>query len=363
MERGRLRSSVVKLAILPALGLAFFALFVTLVVRIDVRRTVDILLSSRKEYFALALALDVGFMVFYATAWFFLVRIISDKVRFREAVLVMMISWFGDMLIPAAFITGEVVRLAFLKRRYGIDVSRAAATVLVHRLLSAIAFALFIFLGAAYLVLNGYRVVADVLLQAVFFALLALSLAALCVLVIFKVDLFERMLVSFFDRVVRLLKRRYLEKYRKYLEESLTSFKSSMDMIKGRRLNVALSFVSLMTQWICGIMIPYVFFRSVGYPVSFWLLAMAFPMYGVIDNIPFGIPANAGVLDAAMVSTFVLLGIDKEVAAAVTGLTRIVIVVFEAVLTGAISVVFGPRLFNLSFSKLRELLREREKLL
>jgi len=344
------------------LAIAFFICFIMFIIRIDVKRALSIFASSKKEYFLIAIIFDVGFMVFYALAWYCLVRIISGEVKLSDAVLVMLISWFGDMLIPAAFITGEAIRLAFLKRRYGIDLSKAAATVVVHRLLSTIAFVLFIFLGAAYLIINGYRIIADVLLHAIFFALLAASLAVLCTLVIFKIEVFEKLSVRLFDRVIKLLKRKHLEKYRQHIEESLESFKLSMDMIKRKRLNVVLSFVNLIIQWICGIMIPYTFFRSVKYPVSFWLLAMAYPMYGVIDNIPFGVPANAGFLDAAMVSTFVLLGIDKETAAVVTGLTRVIIVIFEAILTGAITVLFGPKLFNISLSKLKELLKGKEKL-
>jgi len=332
------------------------------IIRVDIKRALSILASSRKEYFLIAIMFDIGFMVFYALAWYCLVRIILSNVKVSEAILVMMISWFGDMLIPAAFITGEAIRLAFLKRRYGVDLSKAAATVVVHRLLSTIAFVLFIFLGASYLIINGYKIIADVLLHAVFFALLAASLATLCTLVIFRIEVFEKISIKMFDKAVKLLKRKHLERYRRHIEESLESFKLSLDMIKKKRLNVVVSFVNLIIQWICGIMIPYVFFRSVGYSISFWLLAMAYPMYGVIDNIPFGVPANAGFLDAAMISTFVLLGVDKEIAAVVTGLTRIIIVIFEFILTGSITVLFGPRLFNISLSKLKDLLKGKEKL-
>lgn len=353
---------VLKFIVPLTLAIVFFICFVMFVIRIDIKRTLSILTSSRKEYFLIAIMLDIGFMVFYALAWYCLVRIISSDVKLNDAVLVMMISWFGDMLIPAAFITGEAIRLAFLKRRYKIDLSKAAATIVVHRLLSTIAFVLFILLGAAYLVLNGYKVIADVLLHAIFFALLAASLAVLCTLVIFKIEAFEKLSVRLFDKVIKLLRRKHLEKYRQHIEESLESFKLSMDMIKRKRLNVVLSFMNLIIQWICGIMIPYVFFRSVEYSVSFWLLAMAYPMYGVIDNIPFGVPANAGFLDAAMVSTFVLLGVDKDAATVVTVLTRVIIVIFEFILTGAITVLFGPKLFNISLSKLKELLKKKEKL-
>jgi len=353
---------VLKLIVPLTLAIVFFICFVMFIIRIDIERTLFIFASSEKRYFLIAIGFDIGFMVFYALAWYCLVRIISNEVKLHEAILVMMISWFGDMLIPAAFITGEAIRLAFLKRRYGIDLSKAAATVVVHRLLSTVAFVLFIFLGAAYLIVNGYKIIADVLLHAILFALLAVSLAILCSIVIFRIEVFESFSVKLFDKIIKLLKRRHLEKYRQHIEESLESFRLSMDMIKKKRLNVVLSFVNLIIQWICGIMIPYTFFRSVRYSVSFWLLAMAYPMYGVIDNIPFGVPANAGFLDAAMVSTFVLLGIDKEIATVVTWLTRMIIVVFEFILTGSITVIFGPKLFNISLSKLKELLRGREKL-
>ena len=360
MSNDKPKYKALELALLFIAAVSFFIIFLVLILRVDLYEALRIFTSSRKDYFALAIGWDLGFMFFYGVAWYFLVRIISDKVSLKESVIIVIISWFGDMVIPAAFITGEIIRLVFLKRRYNINMSEAAATVVVHRLLSITAFVLFIMLGTSYLILNGYNIKVNVFLQIILFVILALSLAFLCFIIIIRAELFEKVVLKVFNFITKTLKRKYLEKYSEHLERSLNAFKSSMSLIKKKRINVILSFICLIIQWICGIMIPYTFFRSVNYPVSFWVLAMAYPMYGVIDNIPVGIPANAGILDAAMVSTFVLLGINKEVATAVTSLTRFVIVIFEAIFTGTITFIFGPRLLNLRLSKIIEFVKKQE---
>ncbi|RLE81401.1 MAG: hypothetical protein DRJ36_01350, partial [Thermoprotei archaeon] len=121
------------------------------------------------------------------------------------------------------------------------------------------------------------------------------------------------------------------------------SFKNSILLVKANINLILLSFFLLMVQWACGIMVPYNVFHSLNCNVGFWLLSLAYPLYGVIDNIPLGIPVNAGLLDTAMITTFILLGIEKNTAVAATLVTRFITVVFEAILTSSISLTFGIR--------------------
>ncbi len=351
LKRGR----AVHFTLMLALGLFFYLAFIFFVVRADLGKVMKLFSSIQPYYLIQALLFDTGFIFFYGVAWFFIVRTITKKVPLMQSIIVVIISWFGDMLIPAAFITGEAIRLLFLKIRYNIDVSKTAATILVHRLLSTVAFVLFIILGSIYLVLHGVEISRNVYIQIGFFTALAVALVAFCVLILFRLDLLECIFEAILRKITpHLEKREWLKKYKGHIEQGLKSFEYSVDMIKRKNLNVACSFIALVTQWICGIMVPYTFFHAINTPVSFWALSMAYPMYGVIDNIPFGIPVNAGVFEAAMISTFILLGINREAAVTVTMLTRFVTVVYEALLTGTITVLLGPRIFQLDFQTFKQ---------
>lgn len=334
-----------KYAGLIVLGVLIFIVFL-LITGVKFSEIYGIFIYSRKEYYILAIIADIGFMGFYATAWYFLVKIVLKKIRYRDAVIATLIGWFGDMVIPAAFITGELIRLYYLKRIYGLEFSKGIATVIVHRLLSAVAFVSYITLGALYIFLKYQKISRDIFIQVAFFAFLGILVALFGLLIILKIELFEKWGIKFFDYVSKNLRKFKLERYRKHIEDGLYSFRLSVDLIKENSINVAIGFLFLMTQWTCGILVPYIFFMSVKHPVSFWILALAFPIYGVIDNMPIGIPVMAGIFETFMVSTFILLGISKEIAVAVTLLTRSILVVFEAIFTGAITFIYAPKIFG-----------------
>ena len=144
------------------------------------------------------------------------------------------------------------------------------------------------------------------------------------------------------------------------IDNFFNSFEFSLRVMKKYRATILGSFLILLLQWSLGVAIPYLFFLAVGYRnISFWTLSVAYPIYSLMDNIPIGIPANAGVLDIAMISTFVVLGIPKEIATLVTILTRSIIVIFEAILTGSISVIFLSRTFaHFSIRDLRKIVED-----
>ena len=331
--------------LLLILGILVLLLFIA-VMGVDLAKLLDLFYSSDKRFFALAYVFDIGFMFFYALAWYYLVKIIEDKITYRDAVIATLMGWFSDMLVPAAFIAGEVVRLYYLKRKYNVEISKAMATVLIHRVLSAFAFVFFILLGLIYIIIGRRSLSTDVIIQALLFAFLTGIVMFIGLTIIVRVELFEKWSIKIFDKLCKYLKRLRLERYRKYVEEWIVSFKRSVLLIRAKKLNIVIGFIFLIIQWTCGILIPYSFFLAVKSPVSFWILALAYPMYGVIDNIPLAIPGNAGLLDVAMISTFILLGISRETAIAVTLLVRMVIVLFEALFTGTVTMIYAPEIFE-----------------
>ncbi len=329
--------------LLAIIGVLVFIAYI-LLIGIDVFKLATTIVRARPEYYLLAICLDVCFIFFYALAWFLCVKATYRGVKLRDAVLMVIISWFGDMLIPVAFTTGEVIRLYLLKKLYGIEYSRGLAATVVHRILSALAFVIFVTMGLIFLIEGGAVLPSSVLKQAVFAVSMAFVVVLVGLVVLLRPDLVERVTYRAYWLATRSLARLRLERYRRAIDSAVRSYKESVNAIKGNVLYVCLGFFATITQWAFGVSIPYVIFDAVGYHMSYWALAAAYPLYGLVDNIPVGIPANAGVLDMAMTSMFILLGAPKEVAATVTILTRSIIVLFEAVLTGSITALVAPKL-------------------
>ncbi|RLE80346.1 MAG: hypothetical protein DRJ51_06005 [Thermoprotei archaeon] len=330
------------IVLLACTGLLFYLIFL-LFIRIDIEKVLVLLSRAKTEYLLLALFFDINFIAFYALAWHFLVKAVAKRVKLRDSMLAVIMGWLGDMLIPAAFITGEVIRLYYINKKYRARYSSLAATVVIHRLLSAIAFVLYIFLGAFFLAFQRVFVAPTVFKEMIFISLLAGGFAVLLLSFILNPELLSKLMTIASKYIIRFLEKAGLEKYSGDVLSGVESFKNSILLVKANINLILLSFFLLMVQWACGIMVPYNVFHSLNCNVGFWLLSLAYPLYGVIDNIPLGIPVNAGLLDTAMITTFILLGIEKNTAVAATLVTRFITVVFEAILTSSISLTFGIR--------------------
>ncbi len=331
-----------KKIILLLVGISVFIVFI-LAIGVDFNELYSYLLGVDPRYYLVAIILDVGFMTSYATAWYFLVRSIHSRVRIKDILFIVLVGWFGDMVVPAAFVTGEAIRLYLLNKLYGIDYSKGFATILIHRLMSALSFVMFIILGLIFLVEGGTVVGNEMIKQALFGVSLAFIAIVSVSMLIMREDITERIVLEFVKRFSKYLDRWNL---RERVLDSLKGYKESITVLKTSTSNLLLGFFSMIIQWLFGISIPYVIFQGVGYRMSFWALAVAYPLYGLADNIPLGIPVNAGILDAAMTSMFILLGAPKEIALSVTLLTRSIIVLFEAVVTGSITLVYVARIIG-----------------
>jgi len=348
-------------SLLIAIGILIFVAYVVLI-GVNPSELLKVTMRATPLYYFLAILVDINFIFFYGIAWFFLVRCICDDIKLKDALVIVIIGWFGDMLIPAAFMTGEALRLYLLKKLYNIEYTKGLATVVMHRVLSAIAFAMFVTLGLTFLVEGGKIISNDVIKRGLFAISLAIIVILVGLVLVFKIDLIEEWSLKGFMYLARSFKRFRLEMYQEKVLSLIKSYKESVNLLKERSSNILVGFVFLITQWSLGVAIPYIFFMAVGFRMSYWALATAYPIYGLADNIPVGIPVNAGVLDVAMTSMFILLGAPKEVAVTVTLLTRSIIVTFEAVFTGIITAIYSPKYFeDFSLDFLKELIQNTSK--
>jgi hypothetical protein len=126
-------------------------------------------------------------------------------------------------------------------------------------------------------------------------------------------------------------------------------FERAIVLIRARARDIPTAFVLLVTQVYVQVFIPYTFLtvillnqhQTVDYWTNFWLVAVAFPIFGIVNIMPIGIPGMLGILDTAMAGTFIVLGFAPELALLTTLLTRGVILVFELILTGSVAIFSG----------------------
>jgi len=340
-----------------SLGVFFFVIYIY-ALGVDLRYILIKIHEINLLFIPLILLIDVLFILTYSIAWFILIKIICPKIKLKDSILIVIVGWFGDMLVPAAFITGEALRLILLKKHYDLDMSRAAATVVIHRLLNALAFLFYITTGLIMLSIYQGSVNSGIYRQSLMIVFLS-SLGIFLVLILLgKIHILREVFKKIAKEIFIFLRKKNVD-IEKKIDNFFNSFELSLRIMKKYKAAILGSFLILLLQWSLGVAIPYLFFIAIEYDVNFWTLSVAYPIYSLMDNIPLGIPANAGALDIAMVSTFVVLGVPKETAILVTLLTRSVIVVFEALLTGSISIIYLSRTFKeFSWKNLKALFTE-----
>jgi uncharacterized protein (TIRG00374 family) len=230
--------------------------------------------------------------------------------------------------------------VTFANREFGLPYPEGIATILVHRVLNGLASGTILAAGATVLVLGG-----ELSPKLRFYILILLILvmipSLLGMTLLFRPSIGSRI-------VLRLLgifaNRRLTAGLVHRVTGGVLGFEASMKMMRAQGQNIPLSFLFLVLQWFFQVLIPYSFLigvsstlqQPVNYWTFFWLISVAFPIFGLVNLIPIGIPGMVGILDSAMAGTFILLGISPEVAIATTLLTRIVLVVFELTVCGTV---------------------------
>ncbi len=335
---------VARLLILIIIGLAAFAIFwLSLGVSIDKVRV--LVRSVGLSVLLLALLFDVLNIVSYGSAWYILVHTVHPGVHVKKCVQGVMISIFGDILVPTASVTGEALRVAFANREFNLPYPEGIATTLVHRVLNVFAFAGILGVSSAVLLLQGGLNPA-LKLEVLILLLIVMIPGVLGILVLRRPKILTRIVVRISRRFASHPRR---AKFVQRLQGIMQDFEKSVVLIRARSRAVLVAFVFLIFQWFFQILIPYAFLIGISialrlptdYWTYFWLVALAFPLYGLVNLMPIGIPAMAGVLDSAMAGTFILLGFAPEVAITTTLLTRFVIVLFESTLTGTVTILSG----------------------
>jgi uncharacterized protein (TIRG00374 family) len=256
-----------------------------------------------------------------------------------------MISIFGDILIPTGSVTGEALRISFANREFDLPYPEGVATVIVHRVLNVFASATVLTLSGAVLIAQGdlgSRLRFDILVLLV----LVLIPVAAGVTILVRPSTASRIVVhltSMFAqyKVTAQLVRR--------ITGGLNDFEKSIALIRNRTRELPKAFLLLLSQVFSQILVPYTFLiavsmnqnQTLNYWTTFWLVALAFPIFGLVNLVPIGIPGMLGVLDTAMAGTFILLGFAPEVAIVTTLLTRGVTLLFELGLTGTVVLFSG----------------------
>ncbi|MCD6482696.1 MAG: flippase-like domain-containing protein, partial [Candidatus Aenigmarchaeota archaeon] len=261
------------------------------------------------------------FILSYALSLYFLYKIVIKNIKFLDVIKASIISWFLFNTMPFGFITGDAAKIIYISKKYKKKISHLVVPTTLQRIVSTTVFIMIFFVSIMYTYLH-YKNVGN---NTFFTFTIIVALTMLSIVVFSSEKLLEKFL-----RSIRFVKE-------KHIKDILLSVKQA----KKHKKNIVIASFFSTIHWISGIFIPYVFLLSFGVKISIPLLAVAYIFYSFIDNMPAVLPSNIGIHESAMTAAFILVGIDKNIAATVTLLVRVITVVFEIGFTGIISYFLG----------------------
>ncbi len=275
-----------------------------------------------------AVAIDIFCIGLLAYSWKLLLP--GRGLNFPLAYEIILVSMFGDMMIPTGGISGEFMRISITNKRTGITVGEVTCSVLLHRLLLGVTFGLV--LGIAFLVLTVF----DLASLPMILILGSIAIGSIVVGVIglfaaFNIEKFDGIIAKWSERVVRVIRffRRSIEAdvVRDKISEGRANFQRAICCI--RRGRIAASIIVMLARWFLIALIPYLMFLSLGYPVKYEFILIISIFLSMVNLMPIGIPGLVGVMEIAMTAVFVAFGIPADIAASATLLTRLVVFWFE----------------------------------
>jgi uncharacterized protein (TIRG00374 family) len=289
--------------------------------------------------------IDLVCISLFAFGWKLLLR--NPGMKFRHCFEIVLVSIFGDLMIPTGSVSGEIFRVTLTAKRSSLQISEATASVLLHRLLMTITFGAVLGVSLVFIIMTQTIPLAGIYLF-VALAVVDLILGVIGIYSAFRVQRFERFverLVIKIGNFIRIFRSRYnVENMRARVMRGFNTFGGAVTRVK--KTSIFASAVVLTTRWFLIASIPYLMFFSLGHPISYWVALSVSIFASMVQMIPIGIPGLVGVMEISMTAFFMGFGIPADIAASGTILTRLVIFWFELLLSSAAASFQGIRGLN-----------------
>lgn len=271
-------------------------IYVAFIFSSDVTKIQDNLTKMNPSYLVIAIALWSSGNFLRIVRWHLFLKEIDDKVPFKANVLYYL-AGFAFVLSPGRL--GEIVRSPYIKRDYGIPISKTASIVFVERFYDFLGIIIVLSIG---LVLTDFdRTI----------LLVPITIVVIIVL-IFK----NKKLLS--NLIGKLSKIKFLKNINSNFEESYTSGEK---LIKPKffTIGIVISTITYLLQTLA----VYLFILALNGKIVIEEILVIFPTSMFIAALSL-IPGGVGIFDGGMIGLLVHYNLQYEIAITTTVLIRII---------------------------------------
>jgi len=315
----------------PVLGLIAFFLYIY-IFGVDILQIITIIQSSINPYVYLlatiAVLLDT---LFFAIAWYFLLRFLAVKLSIAKALLFVWFGMFMDILIPAESLSGEISKIYLVTREQNGTTGRVTASVVAQRLIGMTINIVTLLIGAALLLMErqffGVMLNLTLILVTLTFIFLSLLLL-LCVKEEWSLRIVDK-IIGFAEWVSR--GRWKLTKVREEAVNAAKAFHNAMIQFGHAPKTLILASSFSVVSWILALAVFPLSFLSIGKitAISWSEMLVVFSIFTAVKSIPFGVPFEVGLPEITLTTLFILVGVPPQTSATVTILVRILTLWFR----------------------------------
>lgn len=293
----------------------------------------------------------LGF-IFYASAWFLLIRATGHKLPFLTCQGISFASIFASYTMPSGVFL-EAMRVLLGSKESGMTLGESTATVILHRILYIIGFLASTAIAMLALMTGG-KIASSAILE--LSVLPVLAIAGLAVLLYLSLapkrvrPILERML-KLVQPLIKLVQKE--AKTEGKADEFASEYYRGFRKMLSSRTHISVSFTASLGDWGCSVLILWVVLVSLGTSVSLWVVVICMAIGKMIQMTPIAVPGMLGIYEAAITTSLSLFAVPVAVAASAALLMRIITFWLDLPITGLAAYHYGFKLLSGRVSSIR----------
>jgi len=271
-------------------------IFVAFIISSDVTIIYESIMKMQFSHLLLAIILWVSGSLIRTVRWHYLLSEFDNRIPFKKN-FKYYLAGFSFVISPGRM--GEIVRSPYIKRDYGISISKTSSIVFLERFYDLLGLTLILCIG----------------LIMVEFTMTVLLVPA--IVIIFTVLVLKNK-----NKMLKMLKLMSKIKMFKKLDSNVEEVYDSVQKLMKKKLFIFGFSISICTKLLHTVAV-YFLITGLGAVISFQEIMVIFPASLFIAAISF-IPAGIGILEGGMIGLLTLNGVQYEIAIATTILIRII---------------------------------------
>ena len=319
---------------------AGFLIVSMMIIFAGIREVYKNLVSMDVKLLTYVLIIQVSLILLFALRWSTFISTLGRKIGSMNVVVVSLVGFLMNSITPGAKAGGEPVRAYLLSKLERMNTTKCFATIVAERLYDVLAYLIVILLGIIWI----YRS-AELTIMESALLLGGTMLTVFLMWIVLNISINKKKSKKFIRYVLRIIRnirplapkvKEWNDKVDEAIEEYSSTFKDAMvsNVLKGMLISMMMRVLELIRLFLVA--------KALHTDLSFGAVLSVYVLVLLTYLLP-SPPAGLGVVDAAYVMAFKIVGINTALAASIMIVDRFFSTAFPAILGIASTYYVGFR--------------------